>query len=134
MSEPAEEPVVRVLAAVIRRQGRYLLCLRPLRKRHGGLWEFPGGKLEPEESLAQAAGRELAEELGAEVTGCGQLLFSHREAGSPFRIEFVPVEIAGEPEPLEHEELRWVSVEELKDLPLAPSDRAFAEWYAARAL
>jgi mutator protein MutT len=134
MSEPAEEPVVRVLAAVIRRQGRYLLCLRPSRKRHGGLWEFPGGKLEPGETLAQGAHRELGEELGTTVTDCGPVLFSHREAGSPFQIEFVPVEIAGEPQALEHEELRWVSAVELKLLPLAPSDRAFAEWCAARGL
>ena len=123
---------MRVLAAVIRRQGRYLLCRRPVRKRHGGLWEFPGGKLEPGETLARAAGRELKEELGTEVTGYGPLLFSHREAGSPFQIEFVPVEIAGEPEALEHEEVRWVSAEELEGLALAPSDRAFVQWYAAR--
>jgi 8-oxo-dGTP diphosphatase len=131
MSVPDEEPVVRVLAAVIRRQGRYLLCLRPPQKRHCGLWEFPGGKLEAKESLAQAARRELWEELGVEVTECGPLLFSHQEAESPFRIEFVPVEIAGEPRALEHPEIRWVSVEELKEMPLAPSDRAFAEWSAA---
>jgi mutator protein MutT len=130
MSGPREGPVVRVLAAVIRRQGRYLLCLRPSQKRHGGLWEFPGGKLEAKESLAQAARRELREELGVEVTGCGPLLFSHQEPESPFQIEFVPVEIAGEPQALEHPEVRWVSVEEMRDMRLAPSDRAFAGWHA----
>jgi mutator protein MutT len=118
--------VLRVLAAVIQRQGRYLVCLRPRGKRHGGLWEFPGGKLEPDESLRQAAARELQEELGAEPTAYGPLLFTHREAGSPFQIEFLEVEIAGKPEALEHEELRWASVEELAILPLAPSDSAFA--------
>lgn len=122
--------MVRVLAAVIRRQGRYLLCLRPPEKRHGGLWEFPGGKLEGDESLAQAAQRELMEELGVDVTGCGTLLFAHQEGGSPFRIEFVPVEIEGEPQALEHSAVRWVSIEESECLPMAPSDRAFAEWYA----
>ena len=64
------------------------------------------------------------------MTGCGPLLFSHQEAESPFQIEFIPVEIAGEPRALEHPEVRWVSVAELKDMPLAPSDRAFAEWCA----
>lgn len=122
--------MVRVLAAVIRRQGRYLLCLRPPEKRHGGLWEFPGGKLEGGESLAQAARRELMEELGVEVTGCGGLLFAHQEEGSPFRIEFVPVDIEGEPQALEHSAVRWVSIAESKGLPMAPSDLAFAEWYA----
>ena len=132
MSEPVEEPVVRVLAAVIRRHGRYLLCLRPRHKRHGGLWEFPGGKLEAGETLAEAAGRELGEELGARVTACGPVLFTHREAGSRFQIDFVPVEILGEPEALEHEDLRWVSADELGSLALAPRDLAFAEWHAAR--
>ena len=121
-----------MLAAVIQRKGRYLLCLRPLRKRHGGFWEFPGGKLEPEETLVQAAGRELREELGTEVTRCGPVLFSHREAGSHFQIEFVPVEIMSDPSALEHEELRWVAPEELHSLPLAPSDRAFAQWLLQR--
>ncbi len=123
---------MRVLAAVIRRQGRYLLCRRPVRKRHGGLWEFPGGKLEPGETLARAAARELKEELGTELTAYGPVLFSHREVGSHFQIDFVSVEIAGEPEALEHEELRWVSAEELQGLTLAPSDTAFVHWFATK--
>src|SRR5690606_20769929 len=62
---------IRVLAAVIRRDGRWLVCRRPAHKRHGGLWEFPGGKLEPGESLLEAATRELEEELAVRVTGVG---------------------------------------------------------------
>jgi 8-oxo-dGTP diphosphatase len=122
------KPMVRVLAAVIEREGRYLVCLRPPHKRHGGLWEFPGGKLEAGESLAEAARRELWEELGIGTTSVGTTLFVHRETGSPFQIEFVEVTASGTPQALEHEAIRWARIEELKGLPLAPSDRAFLEW------
>jgi len=122
---------VRVLAAVIRRQGRYLVCLRPPHKRHGGLWEFPGGKLEPDETLEAAAARELREELAVDAVAFGPLLYSHQEQGAPYRIEFLSLEISGEPRALEHTALRWASPAELSDLDLAPSDRAFAETLSA---
>jgi 8-oxo-dGTP pyrophosphatase MutT (NUDIX family) len=51
----ASDSFISVLAAVITHQSRYLVCQRPLSKRHGGLWEFPGGKIEPGESLLDAA-------------------------------------------------------------------------------
>jgi len=112
---------------VIQRQGRYLVCLRPPHKRHGGLWEFPGGKLEPDETVEAAAARELREELGVEAIGFGPLLYSHQEQGAPYRIEFMSLEISGEPRALEHTALRWATPDELCDLALAPSDRAFAD-------
>ena len=122
------EPVVRVLAAVIEREGRYLVCLRPSHKRHGGLWEFPGGKLEAGESLAEAGRRELREELGIETTSIGPTLFAHRETGTVFQIEFVEVVAIGMPQALEHPAIRWATIEELTEIPLAPSDKAFLEW------
>ncbi len=54
-------PPIRVIAAVIRRGPELLVCRRPAHKRHGGLWEFPGGKCEPGESDADTARRELLE-------------------------------------------------------------------------
>jgi mutator protein MutT len=125
--------VVRVLAAVIERAGRFLLCQRPAHKRHGGLWEFPGGKLEVGENLDETARRELKEELGLDVEHVGDVAFSVRDPGSPFRIEFVPVAAAGEPQPLEHDTLRWVTFAEALPLPLAPSDRRYVEWRLAAA-
>ena len=67
-----------VLAAVVQRDDRYLICQRPPHKRHGGLWEFPGGKLEPGETHDHAARRELAEELDVDVRTVGTMLFSDR--------------------------------------------------------
>ena len=122
----SETEKIRVVAAVVERHGRYLLCQRPAGKRHGGLWEFPGGKLEPGETLQAAVRRELAEELGVEVRACGGQLFAIEDPGSPFVIEFHPVEIAGEPRCLEHSDLAWADVPGMLRLDLAPSDRRFA--------
>ena len=120
--------LISVLAAVIRRNDKYLICQRPLHKRHGGLWEFPGGKLEPGETYVDAAKRELAEELGVKALAVGSPLFSIADPGSDFLIEFVPSEIVGEPHCLEHIDLKWLPVEQLSSLQLAPSDERFVEF------
>lgn len=121
----AEAPQVRVVAAVIRRGDDYLVCQRPAAKRHGGLWEFPGGKLQPGESLAAAAGRELREELGVEVTATGAVLHVAADPGSAFVLEFLEVTIRGTPRPTEHAQVAWVPAAALGALPLCPGDRAF---------
>jgi len=121
------DSTVRVLAAVIQNDGRFLVCRRPLHKRHGGLWEFPGGKLEPAESDLDAARRELREELDVGVTAVGRELFAVHDAGSPFLIAFIEVGIQGTPACREHIELRWCAPRELNALALAPSDRLFVD-------
>lgn len=119
--------MIRVVAAVVARDDRFLVCQRPLHKRHGGLWEFPGGKCEPNESDADAARRELREELAVEVTSVGRERIAIGDEGSAFVIAFVPVEIDGEPTCHEHIAIRWATSIELSQLPLAPSDRRFVE-------
>jgi mutator protein MutT len=117
---------IQVAAAVIRRGESVLLCQRPRAKRHGGLWEFPGGKLHAGESMAEALRRELREELGVEVTAAGESpLHVGHDPGSPFEIHFTAVEIAGEPVALEHEQVAWVPVAACHAYALAPSDREF---------
>jgi 8-oxo-dGTP diphosphatase len=118
-----------VVAAVARRDGRLLLCRRPASKRHGGLWEFPGGKLTEGETLGEAVRRELAEELSLEVTALGRYLGRRSDPGAPFVIHFVEVDVAGEPVSAEHELVSWVAEPELLDYPLAPGDRAFVEFW-----
>ena len=123
---------IRVIAAVISRGDELLVCQRPHHKRHGGLWEFPGGKCEPGESDADAARRELREELGVEVTEVGDEELVIADPDSPFLIVFTPVRIVGEPTCHEHIALRWERPSELAHLPLAPSDRRYVEWRCHR--
>src|SRR3954447_21032236 len=96
MSDESAAPI-RVIAAVIARGDELFVCQRPLHKRHGGLWEFPGGKCEQGESDAAAAQRELSEELGVDVTRVGPAEFTIIDPGSVFEIAFVPVSIEGTP-------------------------------------
>jgi mutator protein MutT len=123
---------IRVVASVIQRQGRLLVCERPAHKRHGGLWEFPGGKIEPGESDLDAARRELGEELAVEVVRVGSVEFSVLDPGSDFQIDFLPVWIEGEPRCIEHTRIVWAGDDELRNLPLAPSDRRYVEFRESR--
>ena len=122
--KPALVPVV---AAVVRRGDRYLVGRRPAGKRHGGLWEFPGGKVDAGESLLAAATRELAEELSVSTNGIGRTLFSSRDGDAPFEIHFVEIEITGDPIAHEHSEVGWFTRSELQRLKLAPADAEFVE-------
>ena len=112
--------------------GRLLVCQRPAHKRHGGLWEFPGGKCEAGESDSEAARRELAEELGVHVVRVESALFEVADPDSAFVIVFVPTVIEGEPQCLEHSAICWSTIDDLRGLSLAPSDRQFVNFVAAQ--
>lgn len=118
---------VPVVAAVVRHGDRYLLGRRPDEKRHGGLWEFPGGKLLDGEDGAEAVRRELDEELGLACRTVGATVWSARDSGSPFVIHFVEVEAEGRPEAREHTEVGWFTLAELREMSLAPTDAAFVD-------
>ena len=66
--QPPLERTIDVMAAVVEKDGHYLICRRPEHKRQGGLWEFPGGKVHEGERYEQATKRELAEELEVELS------------------------------------------------------------------
>ena len=119
-------PLTRVVAAIIVRGNRVLIALRPLEKRHGGMWEFPGGKVEGGETDLDALRRELAEELGLRVTSTSPPVAAFQDPGSQFLIVYIPVLVDNEPECREHTAIRWVAWSELEVLPLAPTDRLFA--------
>ena len=126
MTESIER--IRVVAAVIERGDSVLVCRRPRHKRHGGLWEFPGGKVEPAENDLRAVRRELLEELGVDVLHVDPEVFRIDDHGSLFTIAFVRTVIAGEPQALEHDELLWATAHDLSLLELAPGDREYVRF------
>ena len=115
-----------VVAAVIRDEaGLILLTRRPESAHMGGLWEFPGGKVEPGESPTAALGRELGEELGLVAEIGAPLTFAvHEEPGMRILLLFyAAVIVSGRPEGLEGQEIAWVASADLASYPTPPADR-----------
>jgi 8-oxo-dGTP diphosphatase len=127
MAAESGDPTV-VVAAVIKRNGRWLLARRLEGTHLAGLWEFPGGKCEPGEPHTACLQRELLEELGVESTVGAELIVSEfRYADRTVRLHFRECSIFGEPRPLLGQELRWATREELRTLRLPEADRAMVD-------
>jgi len=115
---------LRVVCAVLAENGRLLAAKRGPGGRHGGLWELPGGKLEPGETAEAALIRELREELGLEVEPIGTWEpVRHDEPG--FSLELIPVlcrRKAGVLRAVEHAETGWFAADQLDALDWCPAD------------
>jgi 8-oxo-dGTP diphosphatase len=114
-----------VAAGILRdAEGRILITERRCKGPFDGLWEFPGGKIDNGESPAAALRRELAEELGIEITNVQPYMDLHHEY--PDRIVdlefFLVTDWQGEPRGLESQGLRWVRPSELNVDELLPAD------------
>jgi A/G-specific adenine glycosylase len=128
LEKPAPIPHHIVTAAVIQRAGSVMIARRPSRGLLGGLWEFPGGKLEPGETLIEGLKREIREELGAEIE-IGQAYGIYNHAFTHFKITlhaFLCTLTEGEPQALEASELTWVEAPLLKNYPMGKVDRQIA--------
>ena len=112
-----------VVAAVIERDGRFLLTLRPPGTHLAGHWEFPGGKCEPDETHAEALRRELREELDirAEVGGLVHSV-THAYPDRTVALYFYSCGYAGEPRPQLGQQMRWIPRAELSSLPFPDAD------------
>lgn len=118
------KPVTVVAAAIIRRGNTILIARRGPTGPIAGLWEFPGGKVKPGETLESCLRREIAEELGAEIAVESAFLpVEHDYGEGSIRLRsFLCRLIRGEPRLLEHAEIRWVAPEEMRAYQFAPAD------------
>lgn len=117
--------LLEVAAAVIERaDGAFLLAQRPAGKVYAGWWEFPGGKLHEGESAAEAAARELHEELGLEVRlAYPWITRVHAYEHATVRLNFFRVtEWTGEPHPKEEQAIRWQRLGEPMAEPMLPAN------------
>lgn len=118
---------VAVVAALMRRQGKVLVGKRPEGSSLAGRWEFPGGKIELDESPEEALGRELREELGVEAE-IGPLKFAATHTYGKTGILFLFYEVKywkGQIKTQQHMDLKWVAPKELRELELPEANSKF---------
>jgi len=136
LPEKKHVPHITVSAAVIQRAGQVLIAHRPRSGLLGGMWEFPGGKLEYGESLPECLRREIKEELDAEVEVGAELgVFQH--AYTHFRVTlhaFYCTLERGEPSPLQTDEIRWVVPADLAQFPMGKIDRRISRHLQEQAI
>ena len=113
-----------VVAALIRQGETFMICQRPAHKARGLLWEFVGGKVEPGETKAAALIRECREELGVTLT-VGDVFMDviHEYPDLTVHLTLFDAVIAeGEPQKLEHNDIRWITPAQIGDYEFCPAD------------
>lgn len=113
-----------VVAALIWDGGRFMVCQRPAHKARGLLWEFVGGKVEPGETKGQALVRECREELGITVAvGPVFMEVLHEYPDLNVHLTLFRASIVeGTPQKLEHNDIRWITPDEIGEYPFCPAD------------
>ena len=113
-----------VVAALIWQGNKFMICQRPAHKARGFLWEFVGGKVEPEETKEQALIRECREEL-AVTLGVGDIFMDvvHEYPDLTVHLTLFNATIAeGKPQKLEHNDIRWITPSEIPNYDFCPAD------------
>lgn len=126
-----EKIVEAAVGVLLKPDGTVLLGSRPAGKPWAGMWELPGGKIEPGESVMQALTRELQEELGITVTDVTPwVTYTHVYPTATVRLSFCRVtQWDGEPQGLEGQQLRWVDIKLAQDVPqLLPATYPPLRW------
>jgi 8-oxo-dGTP diphosphatase len=132
-------PGIHVAAGIIlNAAGQVLLALRPSHKHQGGLWEFPGGKVEPGESVQVALRRELHEELNLEVGDCSPfVLIDHDYGDKQVRLDvWLVTSHRGAVHGKEEQQIAWVAIEELGNYRFPAANQgivvALQQWVAGQ--
>jgi 8-oxo-dGTP diphosphatase len=125
----AEKRRLVVAAAIVEGKGRFLVTRRPAGVHLAGVWEFPGGKCEGTETLAECLIRELDEELGvAAIVGEEVLTTSHDYPDRIVELHFLRCTISGPLQARLGQEIRWVERDELGRLEFPPADQTLIQW------
>lgn len=125
-----------VAAALFDQEGRVLLARRPEGKALAGLWEFPGGKLEPGETPEQALQRELQEELSVEIAQDDLKPLTFASFAYPSFHLLMPLYMCrnwtGDINPREGQAIAWVNPPDLRDYPAPAADLPLFDWLAGK--
>ena len=121
--------MVEVVAALIWQNDKFMICQRPAHKARGLLWEFVGGKVEPDETKRQALIRECKEELNI-LLSVGDVFMDviHEYPDLTVHLTVFNATISeGEPQKLEHNDIQWISSSEIPNYEFCPADEAILE-------
>ena len=125
-------PEIHVACGVVFRHGRFLAASRPAGKAGAGFWEFPGGKVEPGETPAEALKRELREELALDVIVLDEMFYLEAtgRGGTRLALHFIRAlaRSGSEPAPRERQSFRWLGRAELDQVPWLENDRRFLDF------
>lgn len=124
VADGMEKKATEVVAALIWDEGRFLICQRPAHKARGLLWEFVGGKVESGESKEQALVRECREELAVTIS-VGEVFMEVDHDYPDLNVHltlFNAAIIEGTPQLLEHNDIRWITPEEIPQYEFCPAD------------
>ena len=124
-----EKVMTEVVAALIWDDDKFMICQRPAHKARGLLWEFVGGKVEPGETKEQALIRECKEELNV-LLSVGDVFMDvvHEYPDLTVHLTLFNANIAdGEPQKLEHNDIQWITANEIPNYEFCPADEEILE-------
>ena len=124
-----ERKAIEVVAALIRDGNRFLACQRPAHKARALLWEFVGGKVESGETGPEALVRECQEELDVTLSvGDAVMDVTHEYPDLTVHLTLYSAVIAeGVPQRLEHNDIRWITAQEIETIEFCPADQVFLD-------